>query len=387
VSPASAVIVGIGETPYYKRGAAPVSEAMLTFDAVRRAAADAGIDPRDIDGYASYSDDRTLPTMLAAALHAHEISFSNMVWGSGGGGCAAAVGNAAAAVRAGIARHVVVYRGLAQGTGGRFGRGAYPGSGEPPFLDFMPHGVFTPAQGIALQVRRFMHEHGIGQDPLAAIALTSYRHAQRNPRAVMYGRPLTRERYDESRWIAEPFHLYDCCQENDGAAALIVTSTERAADLPQRAVTVAGAMQGAIPRHSARDRSSAPFGSANFTGVAARLFARTGLSPADVDVLQVYENFTGGVMVALVEHGFCAPEEVETFMTEEAFRWDGGRLPLNTSGGNLAEAYIHGLELVVEAVRQVRGESTSQVPGVHTAMVVGGPFDQIVSNLVLQEAA
>lgn len=376
-------IVGVGETAYYTRGASPVSEAMLTFEAVRAAATDAGLDPRDIDGFASYSDDRTKPTELAGMLGSHDLSFSNMVWGAGGGGCAAAVANAAAAVAAGISEHVVVYRGLAQSTGGRFGRGAYPGSGEPPFLDFMPYGLFTPAQGIALQVRRFMDTHGVTQDPLAAVALTSYRHAQRNPRAVMFGRPLTREQYDASRWIAEPFHLYDCCQENDGAAALVVTTLERARDLRHLPVVVAGGMQGAVPRHSARDASSAPMGAANFGRVATRLYERTGITPDDVDVVQCYENFTGGVVVALVEHGFCQPEEANTFMTEDTFRFDGGALPLNTSGGNLAEAYIHGLELVLEAVRQVRGASTSQVPDVATSMVIGGPFDQVVSNLVL----
>ncbi|MFV0307747.1 MAG: thiolase C-terminal domain-containing protein [Desertimonas sp.] len=378
-------IVGIGETTYYKRGRSPVSELMLSHEAIRNAAADAGLDPRRIDGYASFSDDNTKPAALAAALGAERLSYSNMVWGAGGGGCAAAVGNAAAAVQANLADYVVVYRGLAQAGSGRFGRGDYPGSGEPPYLDFFPYGVFAPVQGIALQVRRFMHDHGITQDPLAAVALTSNRHAQRNPRALMYGRPLTRQMYDESRWIAEPFHLYDCCQESDGAAAVIVTSMERARDLDGPSVRVLGGMQGAIPRFAARDASNPTFGSANFPNVAKRLYERTGVTPDMVDVVQVYENFTGGVVTALIEHGFCAPEEANDFMTEDTFRWDGGRLPLNTSGGNLAEAYIHGLELVVEAVRQLRGQSTAQVAGARTAMVVGGPYDQYVSNLLLRK--
>ena len=356
---------------------------MLAVEAIRRAADDAGLDVRAIDGFASYSDDRTKPTTLAAALGVRELAFSNMVWGAGGGGCVAAVGNAAAAVLAGIADHIAVYRGLAQGAGARFGAGAYPGTGEPPYLDFVPHGLFTPAMGIALQVKRFMHDHGITQHPLAAVALASYRHAQRNPRAIMYGRPLTREEYDRSRWIAEPFHLYDCCQESDGAAALIVTTVERARDMRPPVVRIAGAAQGAIPRFAARDASNPSFGSANFPSVARRLYKRSGIRPDDVDVVQCYENFTGCVVTALIEHGFCAPEEANEFMTEDTFRYDGGALPLNTSGGNLAEAYIHGLELAVEAVRQVRGESTAQVAGAHTAVVIGGPYDQYVSNLAL----
>ncbi len=381
--PPDVALVGIGETAYYKRGTAPSSELMLAVEAVLRAADDAGLDPRLIDGFASFSDDHTKPTALASTLGVHDLAFSNMVWGAGGGGCAAAVGNAAAAVSSGIADYIVVYRGIAQGDGARFGAGAYPGSGEPPFLDFFPHGLFSPAMGNALQVRRFMHDHGITQEPLAAVALASYRHAQRNPRAIMHGRPLTRAQYDAARWIAEPFHLFDCCQENDGGAAVIVTSVERARDLRPPLVTMVGGAQGATPRFAARDRSNPGYGSSNFPSVARRLYERTGVSPSDVDVVQCYENFTGCVVTALVEHGFCEAEEANEFMTEERFHHDGGGLPLNTSGGNLAEAYIHGLELVVEAVRQMRGESTAQVRDAELGMVIGGPYDQYVSNLVV----
>jgi acetyl-CoA acetyltransferase len=377
------VIVGIGESKYFKHGGSPVAEFLLTVEAVRNACADAGLDPRDVDGFASFSEDRTQPTKLAGALGVRQLNFSNMVWGAGGGGCAAAIGNAAAAVNAGLADHVVVYRGLAQGQFGRFGRGEYPVVGANPFADFIPYGMFAPVHLCALHTRRFMHQYGVTQDALAAIALTSYSHAQRNPRAVMYGRPLTREKYDNSRWIAEPFHLYDCCQENDGATAAIVTTAERGRDLTGATVRILGAAQGATPRQSARDRSCPDFASANFRPTAKRLFDQAGLLPSEVDVLQAYENFTGGVVVSLVEHGFCELDEVNDFMTEDNFRWDGGGLPLNTSGGNLAEAYIHGLELVAESVRQVRGEATSQVRNVETAMVIGGPFDQVVSNLLL----
>jgi acetyl-CoA acetyltransferase len=376
-------IVGIGESAYYRHGKSPTSEFMLAFEAVQRAVADAGVDPREVDGYASFSADRNEPENLALAIGAREVNFANMVWGGGGGGCAAAIGNAAAAVVAGLARYVVVYRGLAQGQFGRFGQGNYPSPADNPFVDFLPHGMFAPVHSCALHTRRFMELYGVRQDALAAIALTSYRHAQRNPRAVMYGRPLTREMYDESRWIAEPFHLFDCCQENDGGAAVIVTTTERAADLRDDPVSILAAAQGTEVGHMRRDRFCPDFASSNFRTVAPQLFARAGLTPADIDVVQAYENFTGGVMIALVEHGFCAAEEVNDFMTEETFRFDGGSLPLNTSGGNLAEAYIHGLELVIEAVRQLRGESTSQVDRARTCLVIGGPFDNPVSDLLL----
>jgi acetyl-CoA acetyltransferase len=229
-----------------------------------------------------------------------------------------------------------------------------------------------------------MHDHGIGQTPLKAIALASYHHAQANPRAVMYGRPLTSEDYDNSRWIVEPFHLFDCCMENDGAAAVILTTAERARDLRQKPAYLLAAAQGSDYRQAASAHNAPDYGTSNFKTVARRLYAMAGIEPKDVDVCQSYENFTGGVMMSLVEHGFCAPDEVEEYMTFENFRAPDGRLPLNTSGGNLAECYMHGLELITEAVRQVRGSSTAQVPGVNISMVCSGPMVQPVSSLVLR---
>ena len=376
-------IAGIGETAYYKRGAAPVPEFVLACEAVMKAADDAGIDVTEIDGFASYSNDRNEPVRLAAALGIHDVSFSNMVWGGGGGGVCAAVGNAAAALVAGYSRYVVVYRALAQGQFGRFGQGgrAATVSGERAYA--APYGLLTPAQTIALRTRRFMHEHGITQDALAAIALTSYYHAQFNPRAVMYGRPLTREDYDNSRWIVEPFHLFDCCQENDGAAAVILTTAERARDLKQKPAYVMAAAQGSDYRFSLISHVSPDYATANFKTVAPRLFGMAGITPRDVDVAQVYENFTGGVLMSLVDHEFCAPDEVMEFVTEQNLQWPRGRLPLNTSGGNLAECYMHGLELVTEAVRQIRGASTCQVPDARISFVAGGPVVSPVSSLIL----
>ena len=158
----------------------------------------------------------------------------------------------------------------------------------------------------------------------------------------------------------EPFHLFDCCQENDGAAAVILTTAERARDLKQKPAYVLAAAQGSGDRYALMTYASTPYASANFDTVAPRLYAMAGVEPTDVHVAQVYDNFTGGVLMGLVEHGFCAPEEVMDFVTEENLTAPDGRLPLNTSGGNLAECYMHGLELVTEAVRQVRGASTCQ---------------------------
>jgi acetyl-CoA acetyltransferase len=378
-------IVGIGETTYYKHGQSPETEFELAVTAVSRAAEDAGLPLSSLDGFASYSGDSTNPVKLANALGFDELRYSNMFWGGGGGGVCGAVGNAAAAVAAGYADYVVVLRSLVQGNY-RFGGGV--GVGEPTVSGSMayvvPYGLTTPAQHIALRTQRFMFEHGLSQDVLAAIALASYEHAQHNPRAVMYGRPLTREDYDNSRWIVEPFHLFDCCQENDGSAALIVTSAERARDLKQSPVYVMAAAQGSTRSHELFTHNGDPYATANFGPLAKRLFAMADVSPADVDVAQMYENFTGGTLMSMVDHGLCAPDEAEEFFTLENLLWNTGRLPLNTSGGNLAECYMHGLELVVEAVRQMRGTSTCQVADADICLVGGGPVADPVSSLLVR---
>jgi acetyl-CoA acetyltransferase len=376
-------IAGIGETTYYKHGQAPESEVALALRAILSACEDAELDPRQIDGFASYSNDRNDPSRLAAALGLPELRFSNMQWGGGGGGGSAAVGNAAAAVAAGYADCVVVFRALAQGQFQRFGSAppAATVSGEQALT--FPYGLMSPAQRFAMKVMRFMHDHGIGPEAQRAIALASYHHAQANPRAVMHGRPLTPEAYDASRWIVEPFRLFDCCLENDGAAALVLVSAERARDLRRKPAYLLGVAQGSEYRNAARGHNAPTYASASFTTVAPRLWAMAGVGPKDVHVVQSYENFTGGVLMSLVEHEFFPPEDANDFLTLENLIAPHGRLPLNTSGGNLAECYMHGLELQIEAVRQLRGESTSQVPDARVAMVISGPMVTPVSSMLL----
>jgi acetyl-CoA acetyltransferase len=379
-----AAIAGVGETTYYKRGQSPVGEFRLALEAIVRACDDAGIKITDIDGIASYSNDRNDSMRVATALGLPELRFSNMFWGGGGGGGSGAIGNAAAAIVAGYATCVVVYRALAQGQFMRFGQAPALKSIPAPYAYTWPYGMSTPAQWIALRTRRFMYEHKVTQDALAAIALACYHHAQRNPRAIMYGRPLTRQMYDESRWIVEPFHLYDCCMENDGAAAVIVTSAERARDLRQRPAYLMAAAQGSDYRQGIGAENNPDYTTSNFKTLAPRLYKMAGIEPKDVDVAQVYENFTGAVMTSIVEHGFCHPDEVMEFVTFDNLAWPAGRLPLNTSGGNLAECYMHGLELIIEAVRQVRGTSTSQVKDAEISLVASGPMVAPVSDLILR---
>jgi len=268
---------------------------------------------------------------------------------------------------------VVAFRALAQGQFGRFGRARSLDRAAGAQAFSAPYGLVSAAQVCAMQTTRFMHEHHVGQEALAEVALAAYAHAQRNPRAVFHGRPLTRETYHASRWIAEPFHLYDCCQENDGAAAVVITSAERARDLARRPVAILAAAQGIEQGGGIPGYNEPGFPTAHYRQVAKQLWERAGVAPQDVDVAQFYENFTGPVLIALSEMGFCAPEGVEGFVSGGNLRWPSGGLPLNTSGGNLAEGYIHGFELINEAVRQVRGESTCQVKDAELSLAVSGP--------------
>jgi acetyl-CoA acetyltransferase len=380
-------IVGVGESTYYKVGKSPDAEFKLALKAVLAACGDAQLDPRDIDGFASFGNDRSDPARLAAALGIRQLRSTTMQWGGGGGGCAAAVANGAAAIHAGLAQCVVVYRSLAQGQYGRYGQAPDMQTVSSDMAYQMPYGVLAPPQKFAMKVTRFMHEHGVRREALRAIALASYHHAQANPRALMYGKPLNQEKYDESRWIVEPFRLFDCCMENDGAAALVLVAADRAKDFPHRPVYVLGAATGSVGRAAASPHNAPDYASAGFTTVAPDVFRMAGLSPADVGVVQSYENFTGGVVMALSEHGFFRPEDANDFLTLENLTAPSGRLPLNTSGGNLAECYMHGLELVLEAARQVRGTSTSQAARNDVALVTGGPMVAPASSLLLGSEA
>lgn len=378
-------VIGVGEADYYRHGQSPEPEFVMCLKAILNACADAGIDPREIQGFASFSEDRNDPMALGDALGVHELRYSNMQWGGGGGGVAGAVANASAAIVAGLADCVVVHRALAQGQFGRFGQAPKINGVPREFALSLPYGQMSPATFFAPKAMRFMHEHGIGQEALRAISMASYHHAQANPRAVMYGRPLTEEKYDESRWIAEPFHLYDCCMENDGAAAMVLVSADRARDFAQKPAYVLGGAMGTsyrVPSSASASFAAPDFASSYFKPVARRLFAMAGVTAAEVDVVQAYENFTGGVLMSLVEHGFFAPEEAMDVLKLENLLAPTGKLPLNTSGGNLAECYMHGLGLQIEAVRQVRGQSTSQVPDVDVSLAIGGPMSPPVSTML-----
>lgn len=371
----AAAVVGVGESEYTFRGKAEHTEFQLAGIAIRNAVEDAGLAMSDVDGLVSYMD-RNEPVRLSAALGTGDLNWTAQTFGGGGNGAGAAVTLADAAVSAGYAECVVAYRSLAQGQFGRYGRAGKMRRSTGAAAYTAPYGMLTPAQITAMQTMRFMHDHGVTQDSLAEIALASYAHAQRNPRAVRCGTPLTREEYHASRWIAEPFHLYDCCPENDGAAAVVVTTAERARDLRQEPVAIVAAAHGLAHRDGAGAFNEVNFPTAHHRHVGRKLWERSGVGPADVPVAQFYENFTGPVLMAIAEMGFCEPGELNDFVADGGIQWPAGHLPINTAGGNLGEGYIHGFGNVVEAVRQVRGQSRCQVgdeSGVELSLSVSGP--------------
>ncbi len=375
-------VVGLGETQYYKRGQSPDAEFKLALKAIIAACKDAGISPKQVDGFASFSNDRSDPSRLAAALGCDDLRFSNMQWGGGGGGGSGSIANAAAAIATGMAECVIVFRALAQGQFGRFGQGPQSNTTSGAGAYTVPYGLMSPAQSFAMKVNRFMYDYDVKQEALRAISLASYHHAQNNPRAVMHGRPLDESKYDASRWIVEPFHLFDCCLENDGAAAMLLVPAERAKDFPHKPTYILSALSGSHYRAGASAHNTPDYATSTFKTTVPRLYDMAKLGPHDVQVAQIYENFTGGVLMSIVEHGFCQPEECNDFFTKENLIAPYGKLPTNTSGGNLAECYMHGLGLNIEAVRQLRGESTNQVDTVDVSLVASGPMVTPVSSSI-----
>ena len=391
MSGSRAHIVGVGESNYTRWGKiGDISEHALACQAISRAVADAGLSMDDVDGLASFAEDRNEAIFLAAELGLPALRFGNMVWMPGGGGGCAAVSNAAMAVETGQAEVVVVYRSLCQGQFFRFGNAGIsteaPAEAPVPSLQqasslllasmgfAMPYGLLMAAAAYALPTRRHMHLYGTTSEQLGLLAVTFREHASRNPRAVMGGRPLTLEDHQASPMIADPHRLFDCCLESDGACAVVVTTGERARDLAKRPVEILASEQGAPKGYG-----FGPFTNANIadeiyaTGgceeLAGRLWGKSGLGPGDVDVAQFYDHFTGCVLMQLEDYGFCERGEGGPFIESGALDWQGGSLPTNTHGGSLSEAYIHGLNHVVEGVRSLRGESTSPVEGAEVCLV------------------
>ncbi len=373
-------IAGVGYRQY-KRGTAPAPERGVLVRAIVDACEDAGFDPADVDGFVSYGDDRNEPARLMPDLGTRELTWSSSVWGGGGGGIAGAFGIAAAAIMTGQASAVVIFRALVEGDSGRLSAAVM----AHHLNDHMASaGMVAPAQVCAMRAMRLFQHHGVPRSVCEELVRASYHHGARNPDAVAYGKELDLNDFRTARWIAEPFRLFDCSRENDGAGALLMVSAERARDLRKPPVSLLGVAQGTEKGWGdlLENDDEDLYATAGFRPVARRLWAQTGLTPADIDVVQLYENFSAQGVASLIDHGFCTYENVAEVVRFENLIAPAGKLPINTAGGNFAQGFVHGIGLAVEAVRCLRGESANPVPGAKTCLLAGGPGAPTVSSAI-----
>ena len=369
-------VAGVG-LRQFRRGRAPLPEQGLLVGAIVDACADAGFHPSQVDGFVSYGDDANEPVRLMSDLGTRELRFNAQVWGGGGGGIAAALGIAAAAIGTGQADAVVVFRALAQDNSGRMSAAVMR---HHLNRHIVGAGLVSPAQICALRAQRLYEHHRIPLSVAEELVRASYYHGSRNPEATSYGQDFDLEAYRNSRLIAEPFRLFDCSRENDGAGALLLVSSERARDLRKPPVTLLGVANGASAGWGDLLENDTDYASAGFKPVADRLWRQTGLGPADVDVVQLYENFSAQGIASLIDHGFCTVENVAEVVRFENLIAPHGGLPVNTAGGNLAQGFIHGIGIAVESVRVLRGESANPVPDARICLMAGGPGAPTVSS-------
>ncbi|MCD2110495.1 lipid-transfer protein [Rhodococcus rhodochrous] len=370
----AAAIVGIGATDFSKDSGR--SELRLAAEAVRAALDDAGLTPADVDGLVSFTMDTNTEVAVARSVGIPHLKFFSRIHYGGGAACAT-VQQAAMAVATGVADVVVAYRAFNERSGARYGQvntalAAQVNSSGTDNAFSYPHGLSTPASFVAMVAQRYMHVSGATSADFGAVAVADRAHAATNPKAFFHGKPITLEDHQNSRWIAEPLHLLDCCQESDGGVAIVVTSAERAKDLKQTPAVIAAAAQGSGPDQYImtsyyRDGLT---GLPEMGIVGDQLWEQAGIGPQDIATAVLYDHFTPYVLMQLEELGFCERGEAKDFVADGI--QVGGRLPINTHGGQLGEAYIHGMNGIAEGVRQIRGTAVNQVDDVGHVLVTAG---------------
>jgi acetyl-CoA acetyltransferase len=354
-----AAIAGIGQTDFSK--ASGRSELQLAAEASLAALADAGLTVDDVDGMVTFTIDPTEDNELMRTLGVPQLSYTTRI-PHGGAASAATVFAAATAVATGVAKHVLVYRALNARSGNRFGRARNPGSSPTKgtgwdFANWLaPYGALSPAAILSLQTLPWMRERGLTNRDFADYIVGIRDFAATNEAAWFYKRPITVDDHQASRWIVEPLlRLFDCCQETDGGVALVVTRTERARDLKQAPAVVLGAAQGA-----GRD-----------PGSPANAYAMAGLGPRDLDAAMIYDAFSPHVYMGLEALGICEAADLKDFVAGGAIA-RGGSIPVNTNGGLIGEGYLHGMNLITEAVRQLRGTAVNQVEDAEVVSMSSG---------------
>jgi acetyl-CoA acetyltransferase len=370
----SSAIAGIGQTEFSKD--AGRSETRLACEAIVAALADAGLGPHDVDGLISYTIDPVEETELVRALGIPEVTWSSRV-PYGGAGSQGVLLHAAAAVASGAADVVVAYRALRARSGGRFGAAKMRApaatsahSGTTAMQWSYPYGILTPASWMSLNATRYMHEFGVTSEDFGRAVVQLRDYAATNPKAHFFGKPITLADHQASRWIAEPcIRLFDCCQETDGSVAIVITAADRARDTRNPVVIEVAAGSSLFEQEVASDHYRPDLSVMDGSmALATQLFDASGISRADVDVAMIYDAFSPILLMQLEGLGFCGLGEANDFIAEGNLG-PKGALPCNTNGGLIGEGYIHGMNLTLEAVRQLRGDAANQLEEPQVALV------------------
>jgi acetyl-CoA acetyltransferase len=353
-------IVGVGETEY-SRNSDRTTRAMAV-EAIRTAILDAGLRPSDVDGMMSYQNVDSTPSNWVAPDLGIRLNFFMDVVG-GGSSTEALIGLAMGAIEAGMCHTVAIFRSMNGYTEVRIGGTGVRAAAPVRGLDLAqrPYGMTSAGQNFALTFMRHMYEYGTTSEQVAHVRVAHSKHASQNPKALLKER-VTVEDVVRSRWIAKPLHLLDCCLETDNATCLIVTSADRARDLRQRPVYIMG-----VAGRTSKPRTDFHWAHGPITRVAGYyakdiVFGQAGISPEDVDITGSYDAFTFTTMLQLEEYGFCKKGEGGAYVSSGIIEL-GGQRPNNTAGGHLCEGYTHGMSMVIENVRQLRGTVDDYCPG------------------------
>ncbi len=368
-------IAGIGATEFSRNSGR--SEIQLAIEAVSAALADAGIDPAEVDGMSTYSMDNNMEVEIHRLIGGRQLNFFSRTEYGGGAACAPVL-QGAMAITSGVADVVVIYRAMNERSGVRFGQANVLPQHPNNFMSvqlgwYMVYGLMTPASWVAMVGQRMMYESGATSEDLGRVSVAARDFAATNPAAFFYRQPITLDDHQNSRFIVEPLRLLDCCQESDGACAMVMVSAERAKHLDKPVVLVEAAAQGAgddqqmMTSYYRKDLTRL----SEMEIVAQRLYRLSGLEPAHFQTAVLYDHFTPFVLPQLEAFGFCERGGAKEFVRDGQHARNG-ESPINTHGGQLGEAYIHGMNGILEGVRQVRGESVNQVDDVEHVLVTGG---------------
>ena len=380
-----AAIVGIGQTEFSRNSGR--SEQQLCAEAVLAALADAGLKPADIDGIMTYTLDHSDEVDLMRNIGVKEIRYTMRI-PQGGAGSISSLVHAKHAVESGFCDCIVLWRSMNERSQYRFGQPNLqlqmsPNGHSSTFIEWcLPFGAQTPATWEALSAGPYVNKYGVTSEDLGRVSVLMRKNAATNPNAWFYGKPITLEEHQASRWIVAPtLRLLDCCQESDGAVAIVITRMDRAKDLKQTPARLAAAEYAFLHNHEIisdfyqGDLARLPMSER----VTERLIQACGIAPRDCQVAMIYDNFTTQVLRQIEAFGFCGAGEAKDFIREGHMDLDG-RNALSPNGGLIGEAYIHGMNNITEGVRQLRGAADNQVRNVENVFMCSGVAGAIITK-------